>query len=123
MGGHGRVDEHLVVIELVPLGRLDESVEQENTAVILVADDLDPLELRLFFVENFLDGEEDPGGAGLVFPGLGFFRVERFGRFHVLLSSRVPIIAYAASPSFRFQGAEIRIIKKRVAEVRPRMAD
>src|SRR5512141_1945519 len=45
VGSHGRVDQHLVVIELVALGRLDETVDEENAAVVLVTDDLDPLEL------------------------------------------------------------------------------
>ena len=76
VGRQGRMDEHLVIVELVPLGRLDEAVEKKDAPVVLIADDLDPLELRPPLVEDLLHGKKNAGRRGLIFAGLGLFGIE-----------------------------------------------
>src|SRR2546428_4722841 len=54
MHQHGRVDEHLVIDELVRLSGLDLAVEDQRPAVVPQLDDLDVLERSLLGKEDGL---------------------------------------------------------------------
>lgn len=64
---HRQVSDHLLVCELVPLGALDDVVENENGAVVGGLEDEDILVLALLVVEDVLDLE----GHGLSGPHVG----------------------------------------------------
>ena len=55
-GQHARVDEGLVIDELIALARLDAAVEDQHLAVRPGLHDLDVLELRLRLDDGALDG-------------------------------------------------------------------
>lgn len=67
VGVHRQVGDHLLVCELIPLGALDDVVENENGAVVGGLEDEDILVLALLVVENILDLE----GHGLAGPHVG----------------------------------------------------
>lgn len=58
---HSQVGNHLLVRELVPLGALDDIVEDEHVAVVGGLEDQDVLVLALLMVQHLLD----PEGHGL----------------------------------------------------------
>lgn len=67
VGVHRQVGDHLLVCELIPLGALDDVVENENGAVVGGLEDEDILVLALLVVEDVLDLE----GHGLSGPHVG----------------------------------------------------
>lgn len=52
---HGQMGDHLLVCEFVPLGALDDIVEDEYGAIVGGLEDEDILILALFVVEDILD--------------------------------------------------------------------
>ena len=63
VGVHGKVSDHLLVGELVPLGALDDVVQDEDGAVVGGLEDEDILVLALLVVQDLLD----PQGHSLTY--------------------------------------------------------
>jgi len=67
VGVQGQVGDHLLVCELIPLGALDDVVEDEHGSVVGGLEDEDVLVLALLVVQDILDLE----GHGLAWPHVG----------------------------------------------------